>query len=331
MRVFIVLAVLAGFLGSAGHSAELSRSPGGTTWRLEKGGEWSAVVDSESEQGRYLLAVAEFKKLVSAGESEAAAEVLAKLKADFEDVIGPDFDAFVEAEMLFARGKFDKAVKSYDRFLDTYAESELYESALERQFQIGTAYLGGQKRKILKLFKVRAYGEGVRIMERIADRAGHRPIAKRALVAAARSYEKRGKFIAGYEKWSEISSLWSTGDVAREALLGMARCMHASYRGPRYDAAGLASARDYYQRFKLEYSTPAEEIGLAVDEILAFIDEQIAYKQYEIGRYYDKTGSRLAANLYYQHVREDWPGSTAARFVSQAEERGSQEAKEQKD
>lgn len=318
MRVFIVLAVLEGFLGSAA---------GGTTWRLEKGGEWQAV--SESESGRYLLAVAEFKKLVGAGESEAAAEVLVKLKADFADVIGPGFDAFVEAEMLFAGGKFDKAVRSYDRFLDAYPESEFYESVLERQFQIGTAYLGGQKRKILKLFKVRAYGEGVKIMERIADRAGDRPIAKRALVAAARSYEKRGKFIAGYEKWSEISSLWSTGDVAREALLGMARCMHASYRGPRYDAAGLVSARDYYQRFKLEYSTLAEEIG--VDEILAQIDEQIAYKQYEIGRYYDKTGSRLAANLYYQHVREDWPGSTAARFVLQAEERGSQEAKEQKD
>ena len=286
------------------------------TWRLDEDEQWQEV--SEDEQGRYLMAVAEIKKLVSSGEPAAAREALARLKEAFPQTIGREFEAFVEAELLLADGKFDKAVRSYEKFLDEYPRSKLYESALDREFQVATAYLAGHKRRILKLFTIRGYSEGVRIMERIAARTGDAPIAKRAMTSIARSYEKRGKFTEAYETWSEISSRWPEGDTGREALLGMARSMHSAYRGPKYDASSLISARGYYQEFQMRYKEYAEEIG--VEQILDDIEEQIAYRQYTIGEYYDRTGNRLAANLYYQHVVDDWPDSTAAQFAKRATE-----------
>lgn len=305
MRALVVLGVLFGLCGAV--LAE--------TWHLEEDAGWETVSRLRRAPAGYLLAVADYKKLVSRGDTKAAAEALARLKADFPAVLGRGFETFAEAEMLFAQGRFDKATRSYDKFLGAYPESELRASVLQRQFQIGTAYLSGQKRKVLKLFKMRAYEEGVKIMDRIADRAGDAPIAKRAMAASAKSYEKRGKFIAGYEKWSEISSLWPTGEMGREALAGMARCMHAAYKGPKYDASGLISARQYYGEFKLRYPKHARQIN--VDSTLARIEEQIAHKKYVIGRYYDKAGDKLAANLYYQQVLDNWPGSAAAEQVKE--------------
>ncbi len=294
------------------------------TWRLDENEQWQEV--SEDNQGQYLMAVAEIKKMVSSGEPEAAKEKLAKLKEAFPEVIEREFEAFVKAELLLAKGQFDKAVRSYEKFLDEYPRSELYETAMDRQFQVATAFLAGHKRRILKLFSIRGYSEGVRIMEKIAARAGDAPIAQRAMKSIAMSYEKREKFIEAYETWSQISSRWPDGDMGREALLGMARNMHAAYRGPTYDATSLISARSYFQDLQSRYPQYAEEIG--VEQILAHIEEQIAYKQYAIGEYYEKTNSKLAANLYYQHVTENWPDSSAARFVEKTTKKESTQDKE---
>jgi outer membrane protein assembly factor BamD (BamD/ComL family) len=301
---FIMLAVAAGLLASSIFSAE--------TWRLDEGGQWKAV----SVEDKYLLAVAEIKKLVSMGETLAVRQAVDKLKKDFPEIAGPDLDAFIGAEMLYSKGKFTKAVRAYDKFLEEFPQSELYEAALDRQFAIATAFLTGQKKRVLGVFKISGYAEGAKIMERVSDRAGDAPIAKRAAVAVVQSYERREKFTEAYHKWSEISSRWPTGQSGKNALLGMARCRHAAYKGPKYDASGLISAKSYYENFKLRYPEDAEEID--VDKILKQIDGQLAYKKFNTGQYYQETGSKQSANLYYQMVVDDWPGSTAAEMAKQA-------------
>jgi len=283
------------------------------TWHLEKGADWKAV--SAESKDKYLLAVAQIKKLVSTGETEAVAEAIAGLKKDFPEIAGADMDAFVEAEMLFCEGKMVKAVRGYDKFLAEFPESELYEAALDRQFNIGTAFLVGQKIRVLGVFKMRGYAEGERIMDRISDRAGDLPIGIKAALSVARSLEGRGKFDEAYLKWSQIQSQWPTGQFGREALLGMARCKHAAYRGPKYDGSNLVSAKSYYESFKLRYPEDAQELG--VGKILEQINEQLAYREFSIGQYYQRVGEMQSANLCYQMVIDNWPMSIAAKRVKE--------------
>ncbi len=285
------------------------------TWHLTGQGEWEKVADDAT--GKYMLAVAKIKQLISTGEVEPSQDALKQLKADFGDIVGPDLDAFMEAEMLYAEGKWAMAVKKYDQFIGAWPESSLYESALEREYAIATAFLSGEKRKVLKVFRLSAYEEGVKIMRRIADLVPDAPIAKRALVAVARSCEKRGKYFTNdpdqtdaYETWADISSRWPTGDLGRDALLGMARSLHSAYRGHKYDSGGLQSARRYYEDFKSRYPELTAEHN--IDEKVTMIDEQLAYKQLEIALYYERAENIQAANLYYQLVVDDWPGTAAA-------------------
>ncbi|HCO95825.1 MAG TPA: hypothetical protein DIU00_18085 [Phycisphaerales bacterium] len=286
------------------------------TGRLEKGQDLKAV--SADGEDKFLVAVAETKKLVNAGQTKAAEQAFEALKNDFPEIAGPDLGLFIKAEIYYCKGHFTKAVRNYNKLLTEYPKSRFSEAALDRQFAIGTAYLGGKKKTLLGIFKIRGYAEGVRIMEKITDRVGiDTQLGIKASVAVAESYEKREKYNEAYLKWWEISLEWETGLVGRDALLGMARCKYAVYnkhpehKRPFYDASCLINAKSYYGRFKLLYPKDAKEIG--VDKILDEIDEQLAYKQLTIARYYQATGNMQSANLYYDMVVSDWPESKAAK------------------
>jgi outer membrane protein assembly factor BamD (BamD/ComL family) len=286
------------------------------TWHLEKGRDFKAV--SADGQDKFLIAVAETKKLVNAGRAKAAGKAFKALKKDFPEIAGPDFDIFVKAEIFYCKEQFTRAVKSYNELLTKYPKSKLSEAALDREFAIATAYLAGKKKTLLGFIKIKGYAEGIAIMEKITDRVGlDTQMGIKASVAVAENYEQRKLFNEAFLKWWEISLEWEMGPVGREALLGMARCKLAVYNKPPehkrafYDASSLNSAKSYYGRYKLLYPEDARKIG--VDEILSEIDEQLAYKQLSIGRYYQKTGNRQSAKLYYDMVVNNWPGSKAAK------------------
>jgi len=281
------------------------------TLHLGSDGQWKNAADEPS--GKLLLAAAKIKQVVDTGDTESALRCLAQLKIDFPDIAGPDLEIFTEAELLYAQGKWNKAVRKYDQLLDSFPDSWLYASALERQFSVATAFLTDEKRVVLKYIKLSAYEEGEKIMHNIADRTGDAPIAKRALRTVAESYETRGKFLDAYEAWAEISSRWPTGQMGKESLLRMAQGLHSAYKSPKYDSSSLLSAKSYYNNFKLRH--PQLEGEHEIDDKINTIDEQLAYKQFRIGQYYDRTDSPQAANIYYQYVIDSWPDSAAAKMA----------------
>ena len=292
------------------------------TWRLEQGQDLKPV--SPETADKFLLAAAETKKLVNAGQAEAARAAFDKLKKDFPEIAGPDLDIFIEAEMYLCEGKFPSAVHTYDKLLTDYPESQLREAALDRQFAIATAYLGGEKIQLLRLFKIKGHAEGVKIMEKVTERAGiDTPLGLRAALAVARHYEKRQEFEDAYLKWWEISLQWERGEVGRDALLAMARCKHAAYnkhpegKRPAYDVSNLKTAKSYYEKFRLVYPQDAEKIDAT--QIIKQIDEQLAGKQLGIAQYYQRTGHKQSANLYYQmlSVDKNWQGTQAAQTAKQ--------------
>ena len=291
---------------------------GADVWRLTDDQELEAV--SDQPEAKLLLAVAKVKELVNTGQTKEAKKAYGKLRDDFPDLAGPDFDAFVKAEMYFSEGKFATAVRNYDKFLKDYPMSRLYDAALDREFSIATAYLGGHKLTVLKVLKLSGHAEGVKIMEKITTEAGYySPIGIKAAIAVAEHYEKRQKYDEAYLKWNEISTHWLVGDIGKQALLGMARSQYASYNNPPehkrafFEVSRLSTAKTQYEKFRKLFPEEAKELGIA--EILVDIDEQMAYKQYSTAAYYDRVGNKQAATLYYDMVMRNWPGTKAAEMA----------------
>jgi len=287
------------------------------TWHLNKGRDWKVL--SEQHSDRYIAAVAEIKLLVSSGKTDAAQRAFDKLKQDFPEIAGADLDAFIKAEMFYCQGKFSRAVVFYDKLLTEFPESTFHQAALDRQFAIATAFLAGRRKTVLAVFRIRGYAEGIGIMEKITDRAGQSPTGLKAAVAVAKHYEKRKKFNHAYDKWAQISSQYgSASEVGKQALLALAKCKQAAYRGHKYDVSDLVSAKSYYHNFQMRYPRDAESLN--VERIIQQINGQLAYKQFSVGQYYQKAGNRLSANLYYQMVCDNWPQTEAAEMAKTAVE-----------
>ncbi len=275
----------------------------------EKG--WQNVADLP--EGEYLLAVSKIKQQLLSGDDAAVMDALEQLKADYPDLAGAQIDAFIEAEQLYADAVWHKAAVKYKQFLDTWPDSVLYPAAIERLFSIGVAYMQGEKRRFIKVLKLPAFDDGAALMRDIADREGNSPMALRALTALAENQERKKKYFEAYQTWAEIATRWPTGKTAQEALLKMPQELHASYRGAEFDAASLDSAKSYYEDFIMRYPKLATELGTAQE--IALIEEQRAYKHYETGFYYDRTGKPDVARMYYDKVIAIWPDSKAAEMA----------------
>jgi len=177
LAVLLVIALLTAFS---------TASP--DVWRLDSDQNWAAI----SPQDKFLVAVAEVKKLVNTGQTELARLAYEQLRKDFPELDGPDLNAFIEAELLFSQGQFTKAYRAYEKIIKENPQSRLRPAVLDRQFAIGTAYVGGQKKRILKIVDLKGDAEGVRIMETITDRTGiQSPLGLRAALASQRTTTKQ--------------------------------------------------------------------------------------------------------------------------------------------
>ncbi|MHC4998100.1 MAG: tetratricopeptide repeat protein [Planctomycetota bacterium] len=300
-RIWMVLAMLSILIGVG--TAE--------TYHLSGENSWENAADTP--EGEYLLAVSKIKQQLLTGKKSDVVNALEQLKSDFPEMAGAEIQAYLDAEKLYANAKWYKAATAYKKFIGAWPDSILQPAALERVFSIATAYLQGQKRSFVKVLRLPAFDTGVELMRDVADRAGNAPIGLRALTTLAENQERKEQFVEAYYTWQEIADRWPTGQTRQTAVLRMAQTLHASYDGAPYDASVLESARSYFEDYQMQY--PQEASRLEVAQTLALITEQLAYKEYEMGFYYERTGSMAAAEQYYNKVIKEWPDSKAAQMA----------------
>jgi tetratricopeptide (TPR) repeat protein len=283
------------------------------------------------KQDEFSSAVARIEKLVESGQCKEAIKAFEQLKVDFPEITQPDsneIELFIEAEMLRCKGRLAKAARHYAKLMDQYpAESRFYGPALDRQFGIATAFLAGEKKTIFGILKIKGYAEGIRIMDGINYRLGFGdPLGMKAAIAVAQSYQERKKYDEAYYRWDEIGEQSGSDKLRKEALLAMAQCRLAAYKGHEYDCSALIgrplnpesyynSARSCYEKFRQQYPDDVNDFGIV--QSLKEIDEKMALKQLKIGQYYQRTGNNMSANLYFRMVVERWPRTEAAMIAGQ--------------
>jgi len=321
IRVVIVLAVMLLLSTFSVVPAEIRN--------LGQAGGTSSV--SQQSQDNYLLTMARIEKLVDTGKCNAALKAFNQLKTDFPEIARPDSNdlaLFIKAEMLRCKGKFTKAARAYSRLMDEFPpESRFYKAALDRQFSIATAFLAGRKKPVLGVFKIKGYAEGVRIMDGINYRLGFGdPIGIKAAVEVAKGYQERKKYDEAFYRWDEIREQYSSDKLRKDALLAMAQCRLAVYKGHEYDTSALIgrplnpesyynSAKSCYEKFRQQYPDDVNDFGIG--QSLKEIDEELAFKQFMIGQHYQRTGNNLSANLYYRMVVNRWPQTDTAKMANE--------------
>ncbi len=223
----------------------------------------------------------------------------------------------LRARCLLARGdalwrggnEYD-ALFDYEEIARRYPSSDVFVTALEREYTIACAYADGFKRRFFGTVRiVDATDEAVemliRVQERLpgsqlAEQAGMRLadhyFATRQLEMAAEAYDL---FIANYPRSPQI-------DKARLRLI-YSYC--ASFRGPSHSAKGLVEAQLRLRDLQVRDPMLANKIG--AEALLVRVDESEARKLLAEGQWYMNRGDLVGAERFIRRLVMRFPRSVA--------------------
>lgn len=258
------------------------------------------------------------RRHVESGRFEEAVEAT----EDFLQKFPADEDAREEAMMLageaeLGRGRRFDAYEWFERLLAEKPRGKYSERALNREYDIGDAFLKGAKRRAMGFMRVSARDEGLEILAKIAEHAPRSAIARKAIMRVADYHRDNENHAEAVDAYDEFLTLFPKAPRAPQAMRQAAEASLATYLGPDYDETPLLEARQRFIEYRQAYPALAEQEK--VGEKLEAVDAKLAEKFYVTGFYYERTGRtparRRAAIFYYRKVAEDHPRT---RWADQA-------------
>jgi outer membrane protein assembly factor BamD (BamD/ComL family) len=276
-------------------------------------GEWVDEPTSAPALGGGVLG--EARRLLAEGEPRQAGKVLdAWLKQNVDD------ENYVEALFLRGEAYFDdkdywKANERYDRVVDS-AAGDLFIKALRRQLDVARAFLAGEKRKVWGgVLRLPAYDDGLKILDRIWERAPGTRLAEQALKLKADYYFAKGDMDLAQDEYANLAKEYPSGRYVQLAMLRSAEAAAAAFPGVLFDDSSLLDAEERYRQVQRTFPRYAEREGVA--DRLDGIKLERSEKDLAVGRWYEKVGRQGAAEFYYRQILRDWPRTLAATEARQ--------------
>jgi len=278
---------------------------------LGESGEWIQTEQAPVEGDAAVIA--EARRLIADDRPGAAENRLDRWISDNK---GGDSPYLVEAYLLrgdarAAQGNEYLALYDYERVIRGFPGSESFRIAVEREFEIGTRYLDGLRRKFFGLRLLDASAEGEELAIRVQERLPGSALAEQAAVALARHYYDRGDVQLAEESYEVYLLNYPTGQHVEEAMERLIYTTIAAFKGPRYDNRSLVNARERILRYMRAFPVQAERKGLD-ERLLARVEESMSAQMLETARWYLKRNDRPAAQTTLRRLVKKHPETKAA-------------------
>lgn len=221
------------------------------------------------------------------------------------------------AEVLLARGDAKralgdeyKALYDYEAIATLYSGSEVYITALEREFEIAKEYAAGKRRKFLGVRLFSGDAEAEELFIRIQERLPASQLAEEAGMALGDFYMDRGEMQMAAEAYQLFLENYPRSPQVRKARIRLISARLATFKGAKFDASGLDEAKLLLLGLEEIEPLTAQQIG--AESLLLGIDERKALKLLEEGRWYARVRDPVAAELSVRRLIERYPRTVAA-------------------
>lgn len=210
-----------------------------------------------------------------------------------------------------AVGSEYRALYDYEAVIKDFAATPEFVTAVERELEIGIRYVNGLRRHFLGLRVVNAEDVGEELLVRTAERMPRSRLAERAILELGDYYYRTRdlKYAAlTYEIFLYMFPRSEHATWVRQqrifASIGM-------FKGPDYDAAGLADAKVLIEDYAQDDPIGARRANLS-DALLSKLDESMAVQMLEKARFYIRRGDPVSARAALRRLVKDHPRSVAA-------------------
>jgi len=294
--LFILLVVLAGGTLAAEAQEEKEGVP---TYRLETRG-WEA--SASPEPGTPEAALLEARRALAEEayeEAEKAAD--AWIKANAEHALLPAAH-IVRGDAKMGQRRYFDALFDYEAVIRSFPASAQFHEALDRELNIAELFASGVKRRFLGMRILPAFGEAEEIFIRTQERAPGSALGERASLALGDHYYRRGEMGHAAEAYDLFTQNYPRSEHRQHAMRRLIQANLARFKGPKFDATGLLEARERLRMFQDDYPAAAERIG--AEALLIRIEESLAQKKLEQGRWYEKRNEPVSAAYLYRRIIE---------------------------
>ena len=247
------------------------------------------------------------RQVLAQGQPSEAAKILDKWLKKFPDSGLRSEAMYYAGQCCQQQGRFYEAFEKYEKLAAEHSGSDYFHRSLEAEFEIAEKFLNGTKRRALGIFKVSAEDVGVKICEDIAERWPRSLLAEKALMLLGDYYMRKRSYEDAAYAYRQIIASYPTSVFIRQARLRAAEAYLASFNGTAFDPAPLVEAKERLLEYQELYGSDAqaEQVG----SMLELIEDLLAQRQYNVGKFYQRTGKKQAAMASYQQVIENWPDS----------------------
>lgn len=203
------------------------------------------------------------------------------------------------------KGDLAKAHKAYQALLKSYPQSERFEEVVEREYELGNAFLSGEKGMMFGL-KIRpSFPIAIEIFKNIVEVAPFSSFGDKAQFQLGNAYLKSAQYDNAIEAFQELIDLYPKSLLVQDARLQMAEVSYAKARVETRDQSVLDEASQQADRYLKRYGTAPEAEKAA--RIRQEVDEKNAEKNCRIGIYYEKENYLDSALIYYRDTAKRYP------------------------
>ena len=290
-------------------AAMLAASPvsGQVEYRLGPDDSWE---ETTPVPGTAEFQVFQARKALALGEPQRARALASSFLDRFpNDPFRADM-LLIRGDALLQMGDEYKALFNYEEIAQQHPGSRVFVMALEREYDIATAYANGLRRKFYGTFRlIDASEDAQELLIRIQERLPGSRLAENAGMQLADFYFRRSEMRLAADSYDLFIQNYPRSDRIEKARSRLIQSYLASYRGPQYDDAGLRDARRRLESLRVVQPALAQRLG--ADALLVRIRESEAEKLLTTSRWYLSIDDPVSAEFYLRRVVERYPGTVA--------------------
>ena len=243
--------------------------------------------------------------------------------------VWPLSDYAPQGEYLAARcyeGKKqdEKAFKEYQKLVEKYPKGTNYAEVSQRQFEIATRFLNGQRFKLFSYIPTfSSMDKTVKMFETVVKNGPFSDIAAQAQmdIGAARERQMRlfiDRLFSDRQTYEQAAKAYEMAadryhdrpKIAADAMYKAGEAYTKQAQSAEYDQSTAGKAKNTFSDFAT-YFPDDKRVPEAQKTILKLRDEQ-ARGYYEVAKYYEHGGKPKAALIYYNEVVSQDPDSPYA-------------------
>ena len=217
-----------------------------------------------------------------------------------------------------ALGDSYRAFREYRKTIQTYPSTKRFDEMLKREYEIGSDFLAGKKRKVLgTALELPARDKAVEIFQAIAEDGPFSEYGQLAQYKLGVAHMALRDYEPAVSAFEQLISRYPDSTLVDDARFQIAQASLKGTFRAGYDQSPTDLAIRELETFLKEY--PKSDLFEEATRRLLELNERRAQHEYQVGQFYERQAHLASALLYYEEVvnrfpRSPWASQAAARL-----------------